>query len=466
MTSRPTALLPLALHFLFFSSVYAASFERCAPAFVVSPTSRLRAAAASNIALNENNHHHDYGEVDDGITRRDLFRSTALIGAASLVKPTSARAATTETATKKSTPSQVVSNTLCDPSVSTWVKSYDDTNTMRTVHILGTAHISSASAELAGKMVRDLKPNVVFVELDAKRVARAIPGGVNNGSGSGSAGSNAASGGVASSSSTTGQSSPTTPLSNDAPEGNKSPTLVATTSSITSTPSDASNTLQKSNPFDVKSKLVDAGSKVVGNSVKSMYGKLESEGFKAGDEFAMSVREGLALGSTIVLGDRDVEVTLRRLTQAIAKTDLRKLLSADSEVEKSMEGLLPEGMKSQMNNGGGGSNGDMSVTSTGQDDVTIDKLEFKTFVETMKAKENVKKIMAALQKTAPEIYEAMVAERDVYMGRGLDELGINLKESSVDDTVAVVGMAHVDGIERYLATKGWKEMSYPCPAMR
>jgi pheromone shutdown protein TraB len=195
--------------------------------------------------------------------------------------------------------------------------------------------------------------------------------------------------------------------------------------------------------------MVTFGSKVVGDSVKGMYGKLESEGFKAGDEFVMSVREGLTIGSTIVLGDRDVEVTLKRLTQALGKTDLRKLLSSNSEVEKSMEGLLPQEMKNQMKQSSD------SVTM-GVDDAT-----FNSFVETMKAKENVKKIMAALKDTAPEIYEAMVAERDVYMARGLDELGNNVK-TSVDTTVAVMGMAHVDGVERYLAANGWNEMSYPC----
>ena len=81
----------------------------------------------------------------------------------------------------------------------------------------------------------------------------------------------------------------------------------------------------------------------------------------------------------------------------------------------------------------------------------------------MKSKENVKKIMAALKKVAPEIYTAMVAERDVYMGRGLDELGDNLKGKKVDSTVAIVGMAHVDGIETYLSSMGWKELAYPCP---
>lgn len=383
-------------------SVDGASFDRYAPAFVVSP----RRSVAST-TLNALKKSHDFGEKDNGITRRAIFRSTAAMGVASLVKPTSARAAT-DVVTKRSIPSTVVSSTLCDPSVSTWVKTYDDT--MRTVHILGTAHISADSAALAGKIVRDVKPDVVFVELDAKRVERAIPGGVK-GSSSGNAGSNVVSDGAASSS--TGGSISAPPLPGDATEV-KDPTP---TSAITSTPSDTSND-PKTNPFDIQSRLVNAGSKVVGNSVKSMYGKLESEGFKAGDEFGQSVKEGLAIGSTIVLGDRDVEVTLRRLTQALTKTDIRKLLSADSEVEKSMEGLLPEGMKNQLKQpSGGGSNGEGNPMSV--DDVAINKQEFTTFVETMKQKENVKTIMAALKKTAPEIYEAMVGERDVYMGKFL-----------------------------------------------
>ena len=83
----------------------------------------------------------------------------------------------------------------------------------------------------------------------------------------------------------------------------------------------------------------------------------------------------------------------------------------------------------------------------------------------MKAKENVQKIMRALQATAPEIYEAMVAERDVYMGRGLNELDVNLKGANAATTVAVMGMAHVDGVEKYLASMGWKELRYPCPTI-
>jgi len=372
-------------------------------------------------------------DIDNGLSRREVFHSTAKIAIASATVSASSQPAfaitssSTETTTTQS--QTIVSNTLCDPAVSTWVKND------RTIHILGTAHISSASAELAGKMVREIKPNVVFVELDAKRVSRA---GIGNST------STSKTNTVASSNEGAADSTPSVTAAVVETE-----TTPAPKSSVISTPSNDAppRKIQISNP------IVNVGSKYVGNAVKGMYTKLESEGFKAGDEFINSVREGLAIGSTIVLGDRDVEVTLKRLTQALTKTDIRKLLSSDSEVEKSMEGLLPDQMKSNMNQPSD------SVTM-GVDDAT-----FNSFVETMKAKENVKKIMGALKETAPEIYQAMVAERDVYMARGLDELGMNVKSgSSVETTVAVMGMAHVDGVENYLATNGWKDMPYPCPA--
>ena len=126
-----------------------------------------------------------------------------------------------------------------------------------------------------------------------------------------------------------------------------------------------------------------------------------------------------------------------------------------------MEELLPESMKNQLTK----QSSSNSKSGSGDEGVSVSKEEFSVFVETMKTKDNVKKIMSALKQTAPEIYEAMVAERDRYMGRGLDELATTLN-TKVDSTVAVVGMAHVDGIETYLANMGWKELKYPCPTIR
>jgi len=245
---------------------------RVTDAFIISPKQQIHnvQSAASKNGDNDSEDIPTQTSYGDGIsmisdckpTRRQVL-GTALVGATtSLVKPTSAHA-TAATATKK----EMISKTLCDPSVSTWTKKYDSGDMPRTIHILGTAHISSASADLAGQIVRDIKPDVVFVELDAKRVARAIPGSNNVGSSSATITSSKVSDSVAS-------------TSND--------------QRITSTPTPTND---KSNA-PVTNPFINSGSKVVGNSVKNMYSKMESDGFKAGDEFAQAVNEGLNNGST------------------------------------------------------------------------------------------------------------------------------------------------------------------------
>jgi pheromone shutdown protein TraB len=40
----------------------------------------------------------------------------------------------------------------------------------RLLYVLGTAHISDVSAQLAQQLIRDVKPDAVFIELDLKRV--------------------------------------------------------------------------------------------------------------------------------------------------------------------------------------------------------------------------------------------------------------------------------------------------------
>lgn len=361
-------------------------------------------------------------------SRRDLLKNFVAASILPTLRPESASAAAAVEAAAKSA---IVSQTLCDPAVSTWAKG------TRLVHLLGTAHISSSSAELAGRMVQEVKPDVVFVELDKKRVGRAGLSNIENNAQNGASTSITERSGSSGASSSFFSTPNTEPPSADA---------------------------KMSSPFNMQSRIESAGAQQVGNAMKGMYGKLESEGFKAGDEFARSVREGLLLGSTIVLGDRDVDVTLKRLTRAVTKTDIRKLISSDSEVEKSMESLLPSDMKDSLQKRQSSNSGIDSMNVS--EDVYISKREFTDFVETMKAKENVKVIMGALKKSAPEIYTAMVAERDEYMANGLDQLDATLAGKKIDSTCAVVGMAHVDGIETILAGRGWKQLTYPCPVLR
>lgn len=152
----------------------------------------------------------------------------------------------------------------------------------------------------------------------------------------------------------------------------------------------------------------------------------------------------LRYSADIVLGDRDVEETLRRVAEALAKSDLNALLKPDSELENSLKELVP-------NNFAATADGDLNDAQFRQ--------EFSDFVEVIKAKENVRKIMGELNRVAPAIYEALVGERDAYMAAGLNGL------DEIETIVAVVGIAHVDGIEQNLSANGWKPASMSCPVV-
>jgi len=382
--------------------------------------------------------------IEDEVTTRRQWATKSVISASTLAllaKPKTARAITDTTALAPASVSGVaVSLSVCDPSVSTFRNPANN----RIVHILGTAHISSASADVAGQLVREIKPSAVFVELDAKRVGRAIPKPADD-----NMNDDVNSNNNATENNDTRDASPSTTATAAPVSVSKSKSMP-----ISSGLSEAVQTMSqqdaapqtttiapkiKSSPFsfDVKEKVLNKASQAVGNGIKGLYKKLESDGFSAGEEFVVAVREGLNVGSKIILGDQDVEVTLRRLTEALSKTDLKKLFAADAEMEQNMKQFLPNNGKSME-----GSGSDMT------------KEEFSYFVETIKAKENVKMLMANLKSVAPEVYQAMVGERDLYMANGLDRL------NQFDSIVAVMGIAHVDGVEGILQERGWQEVKY------
>lgn len=183
----------------------------------------------------------------------------------------------------------------------------------------------------------------------------------------------------------------------------------------------------------IQQRALNFGAAAVGNAIRGMYQNLNQAGFNPGEEFVVAVQEGRKIGADIVLGDRDVEVTLRRLTQALAATDLNKLLNPDSDFERNMKELMPGGNE--------------LPPSTGDPDAF--KKDMTTFVESIKSRENVRKIMAELKEVAPALVEVMLTERDTYMATGLD----TLNQYSV--IVAVMGIAHQDGVENNLQQKGW-----------
>jgi hypothetical protein len=166
----------------------------------------------------------------------------------------------------------VKTTSVCDPSVSAWQRSG------RVVYLLGTAHVSSSSAELAGNLVKDIHPSGIFVELDPKRIK-----------GSGILAKRV------SIDETTGQEIEVPASRVIVPDIKRMSSSVQQSSS-----SDAdSSTVTIAPPPEQASKpnpMVRAAGAAVGNSIKGMYKKLDSAGFNAGEEFVVAIREGQKIG--------------------------------------------------------------------------------------------------------------------------------------------------------------------------
>ena len=139
-------------------------------------------------------------------------------------------------------------SSLCDPSVSV-LKNYSNN---RLIYILGSAHISSNSAEVAGQLVREIKPEAVFVELDAKRVARALPP-------SKKPSSNIPEDNSSSSSSAVAVNSPLA-----------SSTATSSSSSLTvkSPPSSTTTSNKLGGIFNIRERVVEASSQIVGDAIR------------------------------------------------------------------------------------------------------------------------------------------------------------------------------------------------------
>jgi hypothetical protein len=329
----------------------------------------------------------------------------------------------------------VSSKSVCDATVSVWSKNG------RIIYLLGTAHISNISAELAGALVKETNPKGVFIELDPKRV-----------SGKGALAQKFQ--GDESTPMPQRESKIIVPQISQVP-GDGGLVLAAgppsedgaMVSMASPSPQAATKQKQQKQQQPDNNPVMKAATAAVGKQLKGMYSRLDSAGFDSGEEFVRAVQEGKKLGADIVLGDRDVEVTLRRVTEGLARTDLKAFLSPDSELERTLEEMVPvSGAVGQRVAGTGGS--DMSDAEF--------KEELTAFVETMKTKDNVKKIMGQLQRVAPFLYEALVSERDVYMATGLN--GLN----ELETIVAVVGIAHADGIETTLQQNGWRAANPKC----
>ena len=258
------------------------------------------------------------------------------------------------------------------------------------VVLIGTAHISEQSAALVRETIRLLSPDVVMIELDPKRIGRVdsqqqlIDAGFL------------------------------------LPPG----TAVPETSSPL--PQERSASLSPlAGMFDLFRRVREAaGGILVGKVLQSFYKSIENLGFEAGGEFKAAVEEGRACGAKILLGDRDVDITLQRLALAFQATDPKALDRLASRVEETNRESM----------------------GAVDDSVFREKEQLARYVERMKQRNVLSNILGAVREEAPAIYGALIGERDAFMAE-------SAASARAKVLVGVVGIAHVAGIERCLAER-------------
>ncbi|KAJ1451957.1 TraB family-domain-containing protein [Pelagophyceae sp. CCMP2097] len=262
----------------------------------------------------------------------------------------------------------------CDDAV-VWLS-----NGVSDVYIVGTAHVSNISAILVQSTIDAVEPDLIMVELDAKRIRNFAPPGA--------------------------------------------------------APTPAAAAIKKGffDGWSAEAFIRKASAAVVGTALKSMYGTLEKMGLDAGQEFAVALSAAQTRKIPVLLADRDVDETLDRLGAALRATDAAEIAQLEVLLGSAVQG-----------DGGGAFTVEM-------DDVNA----VARSVELIKRRSTVQAIVGALREATPELYNALVNERDEVMAANLLKVVDAPSGPRPKRVVCVVGMAHQDGIERRLALRNFK----------
>ena len=220
---------------------------------------------------------------------------------------------------------------------------------------------------------------------------------------------------------------------------------------VTTTPSS-----RRSTPGSGWFNPTNFGAAVAGQAIKSMYQSLGKAGFQPGQEFANALDAGQVVGADLVLGDQDVQVTLQRLSLALQATDWQRVQDfAQQQQQEQNDDDSTLSLAAELWGSDSRSKKGDATTSSSSSSNSEFQQELAAYVETLKSRSTIRTMMQELQTVAPALVQVMVTERDAYMATVLDSL------SEYPVLVAVVGMAHQDGIERNLQAVGWNPVPLP-----
>lgn len=167
----------------------------------------------------------------------------------------------------------------------------------------------------------------------------------------------------------------------------------------------------------------DFGEKLIGATLKSVYAALKQfHGLDPGLEFKVAMDEADEINARLVLGDRDQDKTITALRNAIDMNDVFKMITGSGGVDPdTLDPELAELFKK------------------------ADWRDPAAAVETLKTRKAAGAMAQLLRTQFPKIASAMLDQRDDIMTNGL--LTAAREKGGPSKIVAVVGMAHMDGIE-------------------
>uniref|UniRef100_A0A7S3JSX9 TraB family protein n=1 Tax=Aureoumbra lagunensis TaxID=44058 RepID=A0A7S3JSX9_9STRA len=186
------------------------------------------------------------------------------------------------------------------------------------------------------------------------------------------------------------------------------------------------------------------GAFAIGAALRSMYSSLDKMGFDSGAEFSVALDKASSGRIPVLLADQDVDTTLSRLAYAVRHTKPEEIAALDSSLNSVLSKnqgirLLTEATSNY------------AGTKSGEGSRDI----LREAVELIKHRDTVRNVIQALKSDAPQLYSALVDERDATMANNL----IQVLDSPVPPkrVVFVVGMAHEDGIARRLYESGFRD---------
>lgn len=156
-------------------------------------------------------------------------------------------------------------------------------------------------------------------------------------------------------------------------------------------------------------------------SFQGFYGVLRNLGLEVGIELKAALEAADEQNARIIYGDRNVQETLSRLASTIKIEDMIKMMTGNGPaVPKSLINAFDFAMSDRQRNN--------------------NKENLERHVEAMKTRDMANQMTSYLRQINPALAAVLIDERDEIMVQSLQ----NLKGR----VVGVVGLAHLDGIER------------------